>query len=520
MPGSTIDSDQIRGGAQIGDVPKLIDVGFGVPGLPSVSGGLLTDITAEVPVGNEVWVDKTEGSDAFGLRGRFDRPFLTIQAAINAAVAGDVVTVRPGTYNEVITCKDGVSLHGVDARQCVISRSNSVNETVVTMAESMHFANFRMVLSPTAGLTTGIVMPATTNATSMIVGVRQVASPSGSGTVRGLNISGTGVAAQEHRAAENSVFMGAGAASFGIEVTGVGGLSVLKSCLVAGGTGTGIKLTNGAVLSLLNRFTGTALGISVASGCTLTIDAATAYTEIQNLGTILRDSNIYVRNNFEAIVDPTVNDDRRKGYGAGSQWLNTVTNTLFTCASASVGTAFWSFIQTNNTPVGTLAPGEHFLGTLLDYGASGGVTVGEVQYTQIYLSAATVITKMRVYIDAGGNTGRNVRLGIYSQTDPTNKNGLPVTRVAQTGSTTTNGANGTFLSPLLLVSYSVPTSGYYWVAFVTDNSASLKFSVTPTVYRAGFLPLRRETGSGVNLPATAGVLTNPSSSVVYASAVE
>lgn len=226
------------------------------------------------------------------------------------------------------------------------------------------------------------------------------------------------------------------------------------------------------------------------------------------------------RTNFTATVDPTVNDDQTLEYSAGSMWLNTTTNTLFTCAKADTGAALWSFIQTNASPIGTLTPGEHFLGGLLDYGAAGGTTVGEVQYCQIYLSAATAITSMRTYIDSGGATGRNVRMGIYSQTTPSDKNGVPVTRVAQTNSTTTNGTNGTFLTAALTSSYVVPISGYYWTAIVTDNASNLKLAVSPTVYRAGYLPVRRESGTGTNLPATAGTLTNPSSAIVYVAAVE
>jgi hypothetical protein len=46
MATSTIDGDQIRGGTAVGDVPKLVDAGGGTPGLPAVSGALLTGVVA------------------------------------------------------------------------------------------------------------------------------------------------------------------------------------------------------------------------------------------------------------------------------------------------------------------------------------------------------------------------------------------------------------------------------------------------------------------------------------------
>lgn len=65
---------------------------------------------SSVQVGNTVFVSK-DGNDGTGLRERLDLPFLTIQAAITAASAGDTVVVHPGTYVEPITLKDGVDLY-------------------------------------------------------------------------------------------------------------------------------------------------------------------------------------------------------------------------------------------------------------------------------------------------------------------------------------------------------------------------------------------------------------------------
>jgi len=65
------------------------------------------------PVGQMLYVDQTYGSDSgptIGLRNRFDRPFLTPEAAKAAAIAGDLIHVGPGDY--VVTAnlaKNGVN---------------------------------------------------------------------------------------------------------------------------------------------------------------------------------------------------------------------------------------------------------------------------------------------------------------------------------------------------------------------------------------------------------------------------
>lgn len=62
---------------------------------------------------NTVHVDAAFGSDATGARERADLPFATPQAAAAAAVAGDLVVVRPGSYTTTGTlAKNGVNWRG------------------------------------------------------------------------------------------------------------------------------------------------------------------------------------------------------------------------------------------------------------------------------------------------------------------------------------------------------------------------------------------------------------------------
>ena len=71
----------------------------------------LEQVAQGVPIltGNTLWVDAVYGNDSTGLANRQDRPFLTCVAAKDAAVAGDLIEVRPGTYDEKNLLKNGVN---------------------------------------------------------------------------------------------------------------------------------------------------------------------------------------------------------------------------------------------------------------------------------------------------------------------------------------------------------------------------------------------------------------------------
>jgi len=69
-----------------------------------------------------VWVAKN-GNDAKARRGRIDLPFLTVQAALTAALAGDAILVAPGTYAEnlVIPDIDGLAIVGENTTTTIIT---------------------------------------------------------------------------------------------------------------------------------------------------------------------------------------------------------------------------------------------------------------------------------------------------------------------------------------------------------------------------------------------------------------
>ncbi len=53
------------------------------------------------------------GSDVSGQRADLSKPFLTLEAASAAAIAGDLIIAYPGTYTVTTTSADGLSKAGV-----------------------------------------------------------------------------------------------------------------------------------------------------------------------------------------------------------------------------------------------------------------------------------------------------------------------------------------------------------------------------------------------------------------------
>ena len=74
-------------------------VGIGSGHTPAPILNVPFSIAQGIKVDNTVFVMKN-GDDALGMRERFDLPFLTVTAALAAAVSGDCVVVYPGTYDE------------------------------------------------------------------------------------------------------------------------------------------------------------------------------------------------------------------------------------------------------------------------------------------------------------------------------------------------------------------------------------------------------------------------------------
>lgn len=176
--------------------------------------------------------------------------------------------------------------------------------------------------------------------------------------------------------------------------------------------------------------------------------------------------------------------------------------------------------QLQNLP-GTTVPGQFVLGSPLIYPSAGFMTAEEVQYTRVFLAKGAVLDRMRCFTGSITGGSKTIRMGIYSQTSPLNSNGIPATRVAQTNAVTAveNAANVVSLTS----AYTVPTSGYYWLAFVrSSGGGALNLQQTSSMFPASFLSavVRYENTTGTTLPATVGTLTSPAGAVIYVATLE
>jgi len=79
----------------------ILDITSLVP-VPTPSYYTATQINQKFTTSNLLYVDKA-GTDSTGARGRFDLPFESIAAAVDAAEAGDTIVIRPGTYVDPAT---------------------------------------------------------------------------------------------------------------------------------------------------------------------------------------------------------------------------------------------------------------------------------------------------------------------------------------------------------------------------------------------------------------------------------
>ena len=93
---------------------------------------------AGVDTGDSLWVDATNGNNGTAVSGRLDLPWLTISAALAAAVSGDRVQVYPGAYAEAITVPSGVSLIGMGGPERVLITGPGGAVDTVTLGDGSY----------------------------------------------------------------------------------------------------------------------------------------------------------------------------------------------------------------------------------------------------------------------------------------------------------------------------------------------------------------------------------------------
>lgn len=217
--------------------------------------GTISFAQNNIPIGHQIWQDAVNGNDGTGTSGNLARPFLTLSAALAAAVSGDVVYAGVGTTDIGTTpllIPAGVTLVGAGA-----------DSTLITSAVA--------AASNRAGVEIGTG--------GAIYGV-SITNTSSTGTAFGVNTSST---------AFTSAYMG------GCKITAVqDGIKINKTST------TGLTVENTNILSQ-----GAAINIAVAGthnfrNCALTADgtsSSAAYGILAPGGTtIFRDGSIVAGN--------------------------------------------------------------------------------------------------------------------------------------------------------------------------------------------------------------------------------
>jgi hypothetical protein len=156
-----ITADVLEGDLLVGDT----SVPTGFQKLPiGAAGQVLTVVAGAVAwaaaggggaltINNTLFVSKN-GNNATAVRNDWTKPFLTIQAAITAALAGDTIYIFPGTYAEalVMTQINKVHIKGAGINEVVIAPAAGVPFTwVITVAGITQFEMSDLTLQSAGG---------------------------------------------------------------------------------------------------------------------------------------------------------------------------------------------------------------------------------------------------------------------------------------------------------------------------------------------------------------------------------
>ncbi len=147
-------------------------------------------------IGKVLTVDSLNGTDAVAATRPYSYPFLTISAALAAAVSGDTVYVNPGTYAETLTIPTGIAVRGINVNSVIIQRSAvTTSTTMVTLNPNCRLEDVTIsVTTATNGVTLkGVDLVGNTAKTSKIrtcvINVNSTAT--GASTTYGIYSAGT-----------------------------------------------------------------------------------------------------------------------------------------------------------------------------------------------------------------------------------------------------------------------------------------------------------------------------------------
>jgi len=233
---------------------------------------------SSVPTGNVLWVDSVNGNNGTAVSGQLDKPYLTIAAALGAAVSGDLVYVLPGSYDEEnLAIPAGVTLAGVDRLRCSINHTTASNNDIVTMGAGTCLENLTIEGAAIAARNL-VLFPGTTSADSV---VRNCVLVGTGGNVNGFNVTGTGTSPQEWITADMVDIRGAGVAN-GF-VSSSAGFFAVRDCVLFGLVGASV--TAGSVEFQDCKILGFT-GLNIAAGASVFVNQSTRWNNLTNAGTL------------------------------------------------------------------------------------------------------------------------------------------------------------------------------------------------------------------------------------------
>lgn len=118
-----------------------------------------------------------------------------------------------------------------------------------------------------------------------------------------------------------------------------------------------------------------------------------------------------LRDNFDATVPPTANDDATQGYTKGSRWLNNATGILSVCLGATAGGARWEPLSPLDHP-GYIADRYHAL--YEGAAASAAVPAADLLYlTPSRVKAVVLVKALALRVSTAGSADSAVKVGVW-----------------------------------------------------------------------------------------------------------
>lgn len=257
------------------------------------------------------------------------------------------------------------------------------------------------------------------------------------------------------------------------------------------------------------------------------VDSSPGAAQWDNVSTVTLQGTAATLDNLAATTDPDVNNDSTQGYEVGSHWTNVTTDEMWACVDATPGAAKWKTVtDAAGASASAVRPGTTFLGGLLDYTGSDVETSNEITFVRNWYSAGTKLLQMEIFPTQVGGSSRTIHLGVYNQVTPTSSSEGPNVKVAEITPVVANTVVVNTFNKFTITTpgggYTIPTTGYYWHAFLSQGTGGPGTKIKPTLtgdYVSGFTPVRFKAGQ-TTLPATAGAVSTAGGALIYIAGVE